>query len=497
MDKTSIRGGYGMFFEHGTADEANTGSLEGGAPLVLDMTHLNPAGWNSIGAAGDGYSLTFPLNVTSIPSKALWSYVQQWSLSVERELPKQMLASVAYVGSKGTNLPVELQLNQLKPLPDSLNPYGPNQPMIVSGFNPMITDPTYQQNGDCRGTLTNGTVVTGPAYDSLLVACYGVGQSQVNPNAFRQYAPGIGQIDSIQNVADSSYHSMQLTFRRTRAPFVYGVAYTYSHSLDNASDRSDATFVNSLDLSSNRASSSFDQRHLLNFSYVYDLPLLSLRGIFMKWADCGAPDSACERGPSRVTDALLRNWQLSGVTTLQTGTPFTIINAGSASGISTVDNAGVANGSGVGSYPDLCGDLYGTIPHGGSNASSFGPLLRNPGAFCAPRGLTFGNAGRNVLRNPWRFNADVTLLKHMTLRNDTSLEFRIEIFNLFNNTQFRIYDPNLGNQANNTLSCYGGLGTGYSGAGGDGQDCLTGSSFLHPISAHRPRTMQLGLKWMF
>jgi hypothetical protein len=121
----------------------------------------------------------------------------------------------------------------------------------------------------------------------------------------------------------------------------------------------------------------------------------------------------------------------------------------------------------------------------------------NPVAFCAPRGLTFGNAGRNILRNPWRFNTDVALLRHFTVTEGSSLELRFELFNLFNNTQFRLYDPNFGNQANNTISCYGGLGSGYSGVGGDGADCLTGSAFLHPISAHRPRTVQLGIKLAF
>lgn len=500
-NRTSIRGGYGIFFEHGTADEANTGSLEGGAPLVLDMTQLNPTGWSSIGVAPDGRSLAFPLNVTSIPTQTVWPYVQQWSLSVERELPQQMLASIAYVGSKGTNLPVQLQINQLTPVPDDENPYGLHQPLLVSGFNPITAgNPAYLNGGDCNGILPNGNVVSGPAVTNLLAACYGIGQVATNPNALREFAPGLGQIYSLQNVANSAYNSLQFSFRRTKAPLVLGVAYTYSHSIDDASDRSDASQVNSLDLRSSRASSSFDQRHLFNVSYIYDLPLLKL--LFTCWAansENGSADCLADKNniPDQWEQALLRGWQLSGVTTYQTGTPFTVINFGSADGIGTLDNAGVANGSGAGSYPDVCGDPHASIPRSGNNASSFGPLLLNPGAFCAPRGLTFGNAGRNVLRNPSRLNFDATLLRHFAVKEGSSIELRFEVFNVFNHTQFRIFDPTLGNQANNTINCYGGLGTGYSGAGGDGADCLTGSAFLHPVSAHRPRTLQLGLKWAF
>jgi hypothetical protein len=173
------------------------------------------------------------------------------------------------------------------------------------------------------------------------------------------------------------------------------------------------------------------------------------------------------------------------------------VNGGSPNGISTLDNAGVANGQGSGSYPDIVGSAHGHIPVAGTNSGSVGPLLLNPGAFVAPRGLTFGDAGRNVLNNPNRTNSDVAFLKNISLGESRSLQFRAESFNVFNQTQFRIYDPLLGNQAQNTLSCYGGYASGYSGAGGDGVDCLTGKSFLHPVDAHRPRTLQFALKLLF
>ena len=91
----------------------------------------------------------------------------------------------------------------------------------------------------------------------------------------------------------------------------------------------------------------------------------------------------------------------------------------------------------------------------------------------------------------------MSLFKNFHVHESQTVEFRAEAFNIFNHTQFEIYNPLKRNQANNTITCYGDATTGYSAAGGDGTDCLTGSAFLHPIDAHRPRTMQLALKYVF
>jgi hypothetical protein len=321
----------------------------------------------------------------------------------------------------------------------------------------------------------------------MLAGCYGYASSAglfSSPDSLRPYL-GLGQIIALENVANSTYNAFQSTLRRTAGPLTLGVSYTYSHSLDNSSDRSDATFVNSYDLAANKASSNFDQRNLLNVSYITELPLAHIYTVQTGHA------------PSETVQKWMKGWELSGITTFQSGTPFSVVNAGGINGVSVPDNAGVANGLGLGSYPDLVASPYASVPAGGNNFRSFGPLLLNPGAFAAPTGLTFGDAGRNSLNNPSRVNFDTALLKHVHLREHLDLELRLEAFNVFNHTQFRIYDSNFGNEANNTVSCYGGASVGYSAAGGGGVNCLTGSAFLHPIDAHRPRTMQFGLKFAF
>ena len=510
--KTAIRAGYGIFFEHGTADEANSGSLEASAPLVLSATQTDPLNWSCIGNpsaacyADLGYSqyplvpgTASPVNVTSIPTKAVWSYVQQWSASIEQEVRNKYLLTVGYVGSKGTHLTLERQLNQLQPVTGSANPFAAHEPL--GGCPATFQAGNYVGQFPNQIVLPNGTVVTSsdPAYKNILAAC-----NTVNINSLRQFAPGLGEIFSLENTANSSYNALQVTLRRTAGPLTLGVAYTYSHSIDNSSDRSDATFVNSYDVAANRASSNFDQRHLLHISYIYDFSLRRSMQRFLSTinADPDSDNHTKNRPPSAFThsglgNALADHWQLSGITVYETGIPFTVVNNGSSGDLSVLDNAGVGNGVGAGSYPDLCGNPHGKIPAGGNNSLSFGPMLLNPGAFCAPTGLTFGDAGRNDLRNPSRTNFDMALVKHFDLPKEFgNLEFRAEAFNVFNHTQFRLYDPILGNQPSNEVSCYA-PGGNYSAAGGDGTDCLTGQSFLHPVDAHRPRTLQLGLKLAF
>jgi hypothetical protein len=309
-------------------------------------------------------------------------------------------------------------------------------------------------------------------------------------------------------VANSRYDALQFTLRRTRGPLTAGLSYSYSHSLDNASDRSDPVLVDSYNLRSNWASSNFDERHLLTFSYLYQIPNLA-REFWNAAIEPLSDDGPSGKDPkccSKWLDQFFGGWEISGVTLFQTGTPFTVINSAGNTGIALTDNAGVSSGLGIAaSYPDVVRGLpapvgtVGNFTSGTSvnNSASIGPILLNPSQFVAPRGLTFGDAGRNFLNNPSRLNFDLSLLKHFKLTESSELQFRAEFFNILNQTQFRIYDENNpGSSGNNVVSCY--AGPAYSaGFEGSGADCVTGASFLHPLDAHRPRTMQFGLKWSF
>jgi len=429
--RTALRGGYGVFFEHTNGNEGNSESLEGSAPLVLTPTAFNIVGYGNIGAGGG--NLLFPLGVTAIPNRAIWPYVQQWHLDLQHEVLKNTVATLSYVGSKGTHLTLQRNINQIHALSEAQNPFKAGQPL------------------DCTANVPSSS----PAFVNFSVAC-GSTPFGVGPNPYRPFY-GLGTITSLEDQANSSYNSLQATVRRSVGRLNINMAYTYSHSIDNASDRYDGGFVDSYNMGLTRASSNFDQRHLLSVAYVYDEPFHSNNGL---------------------ANFLLGNWEVSGITSFQSGVPFTITNGVNG------DNAGVANGVGTGSRPDLVGGLHAAPPV--SNVAGItGPLLFNPGAFVAPRGLTFGTAGRNILNLPHRTNFDAGIFKQFKAGGESNhVEFRLETFNLLNHTQF--------NGVNNGISCYGGANN----SAGD-PSCVTTSSFLHPTGAHRARTLQFGLKYVF
>jgi hypothetical protein len=183
--------------------------------------------------------------------------------------------------------------------------------------------------------------------------------------------------------------------------------------------------------------------------------------------------------------ATLGGWEISGITTFQTGTPLSVTNGVYG------DNAGVGNGFGTGSRPDICGNINAPPPE--TNVPGvIGPLLYNPAAFCAPRGLTFGDAGRNILRNPGISNWDMALFKNIPIHGEkVHLQFRAEAFNTFNHPQLYVTAlTTTGNMV--STGCYAGANN----SAGD-PSCIAGSSFLHADGAHDPRILQLALKLIF
>ncbi|HKH98616.1 MAG TPA: carboxypeptidase regulatory-like domain-containing protein [Candidatus Sulfotelmatobacter sp.] len=458
--KTALRGGYGIFFEHANGNDANTESLEGNPPGIIAPVQLFISGYTNIGGTSpSGQPLLYPLGggnsqLTSITTKTQWPYVQQYHLDIQREVARDTMVVIAYVGSKGTHLSQQLDRNQLHSVPASQNPYAPGQYITGADCNNIFNTPP---------TLGNGTLVTGQALINLNVAC-----GNVNTDMFRPYQ-GYDSIYGIIGGANSSYNALQVSGRRNAGGLQLTVAYTYSHSIDNSSDRYDSAFVDSYNLNSYRASSAFDQRHIFTVSYIYNLPIF--------------------RHSKGLTGSLLGGWQVSGITTAQSGEPFSIVNGGA------YDNAGVGNSVGSGSYADLVGDPHGPKPSFSQVPGVvYGPLLYNPGAYTQPTGLTFGDSGRNSLAGPGRLNFDMGVFKRFRITESKALEFRAEAFNVFNHPQWT---------GVNNSSC--GYVTDSGSANSGSNDCVNGnanngeapSNFLHPSGVHIPRIGEFGLKFIF
>jgi len=420
--KTAIRAGYGIFYEHTNGNESNSEALEGSPPGTLNPQQFNIAGYGSIGGG-----LLFPLSVTAIPSnQAVWPYMQQYHFDIQHDFDRTLL-TVSYVGSKGTHLPLQRDLNQLHTTPLSQNPYAPGQ-AISSADCKTLTDIGLPS----VSATVNGNTITGQPAINLQTAC---GE---NANYYRPLY-GFGTITQLENAADSSYNALQVSARRTIGKLNLSLAYTYAHSIDDSSDRFDANFVDSYNLRLTRASSNFDQRHILTISYVYDIPFFTRTGL---------------------AHAIFGGWQVSGITAVQSGTPFSVTNGGDIG-----DAAGAANGVGTGSFADVIGN-----PRTGFDreVGDDGPRMYNVAAYTDPRGLTFGDSGRNSLRLPSTTNFDAGLRKRVPIHEAVGFEFFWDVFNLFNHTEFNAVD--------------GGFGS---------------STFLEATAAHRARTMQFGAKFTF
>jgi len=229
--------------------------------------------------------------------------------------------------------------------------------------------------------------------------------------------PTFSDINQIESSFDSIYHSLQTQLTcRFREGLSGLFSYTWSRSIDNASNffssAGDPNFPqNSYDTSAERGRSSFDIPHRFVGSFAYDLPF----GEDRRWGS----------NLSGAAMQLLSGWRLNGVVTLQSGQPF------SAALPSELDNSNTGQsilGFGAGDRPNVVGN---------PNLANPDPAQWiNPAAFAFPAFGTFGNAGRNIVQGPPLHEVNFSVLKDTKLGETTTLQFRAEMFNLFNQPNF-------------------------------------------------------------
>ncbi|HEX4997706.1 MAG TPA: carboxypeptidase-like regulatory domain-containing protein [Terriglobia bacterium] len=238
----------------------------------------------------------------------------------------------------------------------------------------------------------------------------------------RRPIPELSRINAIRFDGKSIYHGLTLKAeRRLKNHFAYNVSYTLSTSKDDASSpgptESESNFPQNVDNlvgpGGEWAHSSFDHRHQFVASGVYELPFFQdARG---------------------VIHSALAGWRVNAVITAQSGAPFTV-NLG-------IDQANI--GAGPAQRPDQLRDP--NLPGGQRSPDRW----FDTSAFALPAQFTFGDAPRNSVLGPGYSNVDLALAKTWTLDEPTRLEFRWEIFNLLNTTNFdipnRIYTPSNAN----------------------------------------------------
>jgi len=399
---TVVRAGYGFYYDYTPQNNliANYTTSAGiatnpvdsliGSPYFVGAQDFNSGAWNG-SAAGSVFTPTVNSQSIFVTDLGLRTpYVQNWSLNIQQQVAHSLAFEVGYVGSKGT------RLTRL-----------------------------YDANQDRDFAIGN------PAYP--------------------QYAA----VDVFSGSANSTYNGLQATVRLQQFHGFTGFStYTYSKSLDGASDGINFNFANaalpqdSTNLPAEKGPSTFDTRHRWTTAINYDVPT---------W--------------ERIPHVLGAGWQLNSIITVQSGRPINIIT--DAGGVNYNYNQ----------RPDV---VPGVNPILSNWTPSTGYL--NPNAFAYPAVTAsdpygyFGTLGRDQVFGPGFWNIDFSTTKNFQLHEGLTLQFRAEFFNIFNHPNFAL--------PNNVIS----PGSSTAGEITQTPDVAQGNPGL---GGGGPRVMQFGLRLQF
>lgn len=282
-------------------------------------------------------------------------YTIEYSLSVQRQLPKNTLLTVGYVGSQGVHL------------------------LAFHDFNAPIP------------TINNGVMTF--VHPDPAVA----GQLDQNPRP----APAFGALDMSDTSSHSHYNALQIGLEhRLSSNFVFQFSYTYSHCIDSAytygglgGNNVTSANTNPYDWKNDVGNCSYDLRHIISGNTVYVLPFKGNR--------------------------LKEGWQLTGIQAWHSGVPFSVGEGDQADLGNNFDTV----------RPNL---VAGCDVYANQNVHQW----YNPKCFSPSAYGTIGNLGRNSLVGPGFANTDFAVLKNTKVSERLSLQFRAELFNIFNHPNF-------------------------------------------------------------
>jgi len=329
-----------------------------------------------------------------------------WSLRVERELSPNTALTVGYVGSHGYHELIGIDGNE--PIP-TICPASPC-PAVYPTYDP--SQPTSASNSPAVG-FPIGSPLAGapvPARTYYIPA----GTPRANPalaNTWTWFSEGT-----------SSYHALQVDLRRRlRGGLTLRGVYTFSKALDDGDSLNQTTAGNAPGLASNplnlkadKGLATYDARHIAVIHAIYALPF--------------GKGQAFANGMEGWENALATGWSVASIFTAQSGFPLTPQLSYNPS-----NNGDTRNPV----RPFLNPAFTGTVVTGNPNQ------WFNTTAFIAPpsAGGFYGNAGRDTFFSPGLATWDFSVLKDTTIHERMSLQFRAEIFNLLNRSNFNT--PNL------------------------------------------------------
>jgi hypothetical protein len=390
FEKTAIRGGYSLLYNQEVvfqllplvARNFPNGVYTAANPVSgLSILANPPAGQTPeqfIAAGGNPDLLPRTIVGTDSERRFKTPYIQNYDLGIERELPGSFVFRAYYIGSKGTHL-----LSQIETNPGITTAAFNANPGFFSGLN-------LQPVTDSRGATIG-----------------------FRPNT------ALGSTLSIEPGANSIYNSGQLTLeKRFSHGIQLGVNYTYSSFITD-SDNFLVPSSNPFNLSADRARSDFDQPHRFVANYAFQVPHIS-----------GRP----------VMTALLSGWQISGITTVASGNPYSVLNSNNALGLLPGQNPNILT-------------QRASINPSGVPGTATSVDVANPQFVANPTNSgIFSNQGRNTLRTGRTINTDLALVKSTrTFSENQSLQLRLEVFNVFNHHSLNQIPPNVVGSSINTF----------------------------------------------
>ena len=338
-------------------------------------------------------------------------YTESYSLSLQRQVGNNTLLSLSYVGNQAHHLLVL----------EAANP-----------GNPALCLSLSQPNEVAPGSATCGPFGESSTYTSA--------SGQAMNGTRGPLGSAFGSVSYQTTIGNSNYNALEASLHHTSGRAQLYLSYTYSKSIDQASNLGDQ--VDPFNPNLSRGLSAFDMRQNFVASYTYNLPIGRLFHGDKLWTE---------------------GWSISGITRYSTGLPVSFYNYEDTSLLGTQGNG--INNLAVDELEYAHGPL--DINRNPRNGNPY----FNTSLFSLPPLGSVGNSGRRLFSGPGIDNYDLTVQKNFKFTEAKSLQVRLEAFNAFNHAQF--YGPN----------------------SVDGN--ISSATFGHVVSAAPPRLLQIALKIVF